>query len=60
MNDEHKICELELQLAVLRQKSTDDDKALLLAERVNTARWIGYIAIFGVVANFILTILKAK
>jgi hypothetical protein len=37
-DDEKKICELEKQLAILEQKSKDDDKALTLARDINSAQ----------------------
>ena len=37
-DDEHKICALETEIAVLKQKSDDDDKALSLARDINSAQ----------------------
>jgi hypothetical protein len=38
--DEHKVCDLEMQIAVLKQKSEDDDKALTLARDINSAQLV--------------------
>lgn len=45
MNDEHTICTLRIELAELKQKSKDDDKALILAKDVASAKWTSILAL---------------
>jgi hypothetical protein len=58
VSDEHTICALKETIARLQQKSEDDDKALVLAEKVNDARWLGWITLAGVVGNWVYLLWK--
>lgn len=57
-DDEHKICALEKQVAVLDQKSKDDDKALVLAKSVSSALWAAIIALLIGLINIGIALLK--
>lgn len=52
----HHVCELERKVAVLEQKSKDDDRALILAKEVSSARWTAIIALFVALINALGTI----
>lgn len=45
MEDGHKICELEKQIARLEQQAKDAATAVVLAKDVVSARWTSFIAI---------------
>lgn len=57
-DDIHRFCELEKEVARLRQKSEDDDKALVLAEKLNAARWMAGLALVGAIINILMALLK--
>lgn len=44
-DDEHKVCDLEKQIAVLTQRAADAATALVLAREVSSARWASAIAV---------------
>lgn len=56
--EEGKICELERHIAVLNQKSTDDDKALVLAKTASSALWTATIALILGLANLLMQLKK--
>lgn len=51
MSEDHEICNLKLEVAVLKTEREAADKALILAKEVASARWIAIIALLGVLAN---------
>lgn len=61
----HDVCNLKAELAALRQKSQDDDKALILADKIastdqtaKAAKWLGYIAVLGMLINIAIAFWK--
>lgn len=55
MKNEHRICEIEREVAVLNQKSIDEAKALILAKDIASARWMAILALLGFAMDTILT-----
>jgi hypothetical protein len=56
--EEHRVCNLEQQIAVLKQKSEDDDKALILAKAVSSALWTAGIALILGLASLLIQLKK--
>ena len=57
-DDVHSICALDKSIAVLKQKSVDDDKALIIAKDVASARWTAIIAILIGLINLAIAFLR--
>jgi hypothetical protein len=57
-DDIHALCALDKSVAVLKQKSIDDDKALIIAKDVASARWTAIIAVLVGLINFVIMLLK--
>lgn len=67
MNDDnpHRICELEKEIVRLNQEMRDNNKAVVLAEKVASAHWMAAIslvgtavALLGVMAIIAIALLK--
>lgn len=56
--DDHRICDMEKEIAVLHSERKAADKALILAKEVASARWIAIIALLGVLANLAILFFK--
>jgi hypothetical protein len=56
--NERKICDLEITVAKLKQKSDDDDKALVLAKDVAAARWTAVIALLLALINLAVQFMR--
>lgn len=57
-DDEHKVCDLELKIAVLQQKSADDDKALVVAKAATSALWAATVALLIGLINMAIALLR--
>lgn len=54
----HDMCQLKLELAVQRQKSDDEQKALVLAKDVSSAKWASITAILIGLVNLTIMLLR--
>jgi hypothetical protein len=57
-NANHDMCQLKLELAVQKQKSDDEQKALVLAKDVASAKWASITAILIGLANLAIMLLR--
>jgi hypothetical protein len=57
-DDEHKVCDLEKQVAVLKQQALDAATALVLARDVSSARWASGIAVIFSLIGLLISLLR--
>lgn len=59
-DDAHRIRELEKEIVRLNQEMKDNNKAVILAERVSSAQWMSALSMLGTIIAIAISLLSRR